>query len=392
MESSTQKGMMPGDPSSVQEVSLYIHVPFCKRKCDYCHFYVIPDNEEHQLLWMEGFHKEWQLRLGSLEGKSITSIYFGGGTPYLLGPKRIQEVLQKIQDEAHLLPNAEITLEANPEDLTLSSLEEHARIGINRMSVGVQTFDDSLLQKISRGHTAQKAIEGVEQIFRAGISNISIDLMYDLPGQDLPTWERSLDQAFSLPISHLSLYNLTLEPHTSFYKHKEQLVQQMPNEEVSATMYELAQSKAAQAHWEQYEISAFSKKGKASQHNLGYWQGRPFLGLGPSAFSFWKGSRFRNIPRLHKYLRALSQDLLPEDFREKLSPEAARREMLIVAIRPLEGIHLPTFQAQYGLLEEETRLTLEKLVQQGLLEENSQRVRLSKKGILLYNHIASELV
>jgi len=370
------------------DVSLYFHVPFCTRKCDYCHFYVIPDQERDKNRLAEGFRLEWQQKLPLLANKDIVSVYFGGGTPSLFGPERISEVLSRIP----ISDSAEITLEANPEDITLPLMTSYASAGINRVSIGIQSLDDALLQRLGRIHSAKRGLDAVCITAEAGICNISIDLMYDLPGQTLHHWETTLDEVCKLPIAHLSLYNLTIEPHTVFFKHQDVLKKIIPDAEVSLSMYEMAIAKLQEAGLLQYEISAFAKEGFISRHNTGYWLGRPFLGFGPSAFSDWTGRRFRNVANLNKYLRALEDHASPVDFDEKLEPQARRRELFVIAIRLLQGVDLAAFEKQHGPLDDETKEVISFLADQRMLTAANGRVSLTKQGILFYDTIASDLI
>lgn len=334
--------------------SLYIHVPFCTKKCNYCHFYVIPNQDRFQKIYMKSLKKEWEAKKELLEGWKIASIYFGGGTPSLLGPKNIATILS-------WLPFApEITLEANPESIGHFP-------GITRLSIGVQSFDDALLKKLGRSHTAQMAKEA---ILRARIENISIDLMYDLPDQTVLQWEASLNEALQLPIKHISFYNLTIEPHTSFYKNRNQL--RLPSDEESFRMLELIEEKCE--GFERYELSAFAKKGFESRHNIGYWTGRPFLGLGPSAFSYWEGARFRNPAHFHKWSRAVNS----YDFYEKLPREESQKELLAIGLRLIKGV--------------ETDLDVSELIHEGWLKQEGKRVRLTEKGRLFHDTVAEKIV
>ena len=374
------------------DISLYFHIPFCTRKCDYCHFYVVPDKEPSKQDLMEGFEVEWQLRRPFLAGKRIVSIYFGGGTPSLLGPDRIKTILGWIHRDCVLDPDAEMTLEANPENVTLPLMQAYAEAGINRVSIGIQTLDNRLLQTLTRSHNAQKGIQAVCQTVDAGIRNVSIDLMYDLPGQDLSAWQNTLAQAVDLPITHLSLYNLTLEPHTVFFKKQDILRKQIPDEETSLRMYEMAVDMLEKGGLSQYEISAFARDKKMSVHNVGYWTARPFLGFGPSAYSYWNGKRFRNVCNLSKYCKALTAGDSPVDFEEELDPSAKRRELFVVQIRLREGVDLNDFQKKHGSLEKEDFRILDELKAQGLVSLSSNQIRLTRRGILFYDTVASELI
>ncbi len=359
------------------KISVYFHVPFCTKKCPYCHFYVIPDREAYQRLLTQTLALEWQMRLPLLSPHSITSIYFGGGTPSLY--RGIPGILEKIPRNA----DCEITIEANPEESSYELFSQFQTWGINRLSLGVQSLDDSSLETLERSHSAKKAKEAIWNAKRAGFQNISIDLMYDLPGQTEKSWRTTLDQVSELPIQHLSLYNLTIEPHTSFHKRKVQT----PNGETSLALLSAALETFERIGLKRYEISAFAIPGFESRHNLGYWTGRPFLGFGPSAFSYWEGERFRNVANIHRYARNLKAGLLPVDFREKLSPLESAKERLAIRLRTREGV--PWEEWQVG---EETKKTIEHLRDLGLVIQENSHLKLTEKGMLYYDTVASELI
>lgn len=375
-----------------QEISLYFHIPFCTRKCDYCHFYVLPDQERDKQKLAEGLQLEWNLLQPFLVQKNITTIYFGGGTPSLFGPERIKNILEFIQNDSVIQTNAEVTLEVNPENVTLELMQAYAKAGINRVSIGIQTLDRDLLTLLGRLHTPDRAIQAIQTTYQAGIQNISIDLMYDLPRQTLQHWGKTLDSVKELPITHLSLYNLTIEPQTIFFKNQTQLRPLIPNEEVSLEMYEMAMTHFEEIGLRRYEISAFAKEGYESKHNSGYWKARPFLGLGPSAFSYWEGKRFRNIAHLERYCRMLQAGQFPRDFEEKLDPEAHRRELFVINIRMREGVNLETFAQRHGALDQITLKTIKRLTAEGFLSLNNQHVQLTQKGVRFYDTIAVELI
>jgi oxygen-independent coproporphyrinogen-3 oxidase len=371
-----------------QSFSLYFHIPFCTRKCDYCHFFVLPDKEAFKIQYMESLEQEWCLRLSELTRKNLESIYFGGGTPALLGPERVHSILKWIKKAFPVSDSIEITLEANPENITLELMQAYKKAGINRVSIGIQTLYDPLLKTLGRTHSASKALEAVHATVQAGISNISIDLMYDLPDQKLSIWESTLQQAVKLPITHLSLYNLTIEPHTVFFKHKEDLAKRVPDTESSLAMYEIAVDILQAAGLKQYEISAFAKDNFYSRHNTGYWTGRPFMGFGPSAFSYWHGKRFKNVSHLNNYSRQLNEGKFPVDFEEELDLEAKSRELLAIQLRLLEGVDL----ANFTKLHQETLKALEKLEQQEFICRDKNRIKLTRRGILFYDTVATELI
>lgn len=328
---------------------------------------------------------EWQQVQPLFQGKNLVSVYFGGGTPFLFGPKRIKQILDLVSPAQ----DAEITLEVNPENATLEAMKEFAAAGINRVSLGIQTLDAPLLTRLGRLHSPITAKNGVYAIADAGIENISIDLMYDLPGQTLMSWENTLQEAVKLPIKHLSLYNLTIEPQTVFFKYRKEIEKEVPTEDVSLEMILRAESVLQEAGLMRYEISAFAHPGSYSRHNTGYWTGRPFIGLGPSAFSFWEGRRFRNIAHLSRYVDLLEKGESPVDFEEQLKSPERERELIAIQLRLNQGIDINN-----ALIDPETKQILETLCQDnaGLLVRQDAYYRLTDKGRLFYDTVASEII
>lgn len=377
---------------SLESISLYIHIPFCAHKCGYCHFYVVPDQETSKNDLLEALEKEWESILPQLKNKRCVSIYFGGGTPSLFGPHRVSTLITRIRKECVVLDEVEITLEVNPEDASEELFAAYAQAGINRISIGVQSFDDVLLRSLTRKHSAQDCSQAVYNAVRAGIKKISIDLMYDLPGQTLAVWRNTLHTALALPISHLSLYNLTIEPHTSFDRKRAMLEERRPPPCESRAMYEETIVMMEAHGWVHYEISAFGRQGEVSLHNVGYWLGRSFLGLGPSAYSYWEGARFRNVAHLKQYCAAMKEGRSAVDFSETLSLEASHREHLIIRLRTTEGIEVIPFQRQYGAFSAETLSLFRRFEEQGWLKEKGGRIWLTREGKLFYDSVAVELV
>lgn len=373
-------------------ISLYFHIPFCSKKCDYCHFYVLPDKQIFKDRLVEGLHSEWLSVSKIFKGKRLRSIYFGGGTPTLLGPKSIQTILSWIHKYFGSLDEVEVTLEANPEEINLDLMQSYAQVGVNRISMGIQSLDDHLLKLLSRQHSAEKAVTAVHKVYEAGISNISVDLMYDLPQQTVESWKNTLKEVTDLPITHLSLYNLTIEPHTVFFKKRENIKKFLPDEDTSLKIYEMALEEFENCGLEQYEISAFHRKKSYSRHNVGYWIGRPFLGFGPSAFSYWQGKRFRNVANLHKYSRGLAIGESVVDFEEKLLDKAKIRELFAINLRLKEGIDLHHFEMRHGEIDKELLSTIDKLCEDGMLSQIESHVSLTNRGRLFYDTVAAEIV
>lgn len=376
-----------------QEGSLYFHIPFCSRKCPYCHFFVLPNEERFKKALLDALALEWKQTVSKLASHKIVSIYFGGGTPSLFGPAAIAQVLDWIRSSGvECAENCEITIEANPEETSILLIKGFADAGINRLSLGVQSLNDALLKQLGRQHDAKRALNAIYEVHAAGIHNISIDLMYELPNQTLESWKSTLHELSSLPITHLSLYNLTIEPETLFFKRRKQLTPLLPAPEVNLEMLHTAVSFLEKIGLKRYEISAFAKEGYQSRHNSGYWLARPFLGLGPSAFSYWKGKRFRNVAHLGKYTEALQGERSPVDFEEELSEENKKRELLAVQLRLSRGVELQTFEKQHGLLSQELHQTIDQLIKKGWLELRGTLLKLSQEGTLFYDSVATELI
>lgn len=379
-------------PHAADWISLYIHIPFCSHKCPYCHFYVIPDKVHFKELLLKGLALEWQSIVPQLKGKKLASIYFGGGTPTLFDSHRTAQVLDWIGTYFGNLDGVEITIEANPEQISYQQIHALKQIGINRVSIGIQSFHEQELHILDRRHSPEKARESIFTVKEAGIDNISIDLMYELPRQTKTQWEETLGVAATLPITHLSLYNLTIEPHTPFDRQKKKLEPLLPDEETATEMYETAISTLGKAGLHQYEISAFCRKGFESRHNVGYWTGRFFFGMGPSGFSYFGNKRYRNIANLVRYTKLLEEGNSPIDFEEELPIEARRKELLALALRLRKGVNLEEFEKHFGSLENETRASIASLKEQNLVVQTADVICLSHKGILFYDTVASELI
>lgn len=360
--------------------SLYIHVPFCLKKCPYCHFYSIYPTEERKKSLVDSLIKE----IKSYPLFSPISIYFGGGTPSLLGTDYLSQILNSLD----LTKTLEITLEINPNDVSFEKILEFKKIGINRMSIGVQSFIDEDLKELGRSHDSQMAIDAIWNIYNAGIKNISIDLIYDIPNQTKKNFEKSLDFAIFLPITHLSLYNLTIEEGTVFYKNKNQILAKIDNKN-SVHFLNMALKKLKSGSFKRYEISAFSRD-KISIHNIGYWTAREFIGVGPSAFSHYEGKRYKNVSNLDLYVEKIQSNQSPCDFQEKLSSIRARKEQIAIQLRVIDGIDLEKFKKQFGwskILDRE----INKLIEEGFLKKTN-RLKLTKRGTLFYDLVAERII
>lgn len=377
---------------SKKEFSLYIHLPFCKKKCGYCHFYVTRDDEAAKEALLEAIALHWHAIKEKCKGRKLVSLYFGGGTPTLLSPKQIGKLVELIALD-YDLSGVEITLESNPETMTPAAALGYKAVGINRMSFGLQSLDDGELKQLTREHSGERGEEAVVTAFNAGIEEITVDLMYDVPGQTLASWKRTLQRAVELPITHLSLYNLTIEPKTAFSRQRERLQALCPSDELSAEMYREAVTTLEEGGLKQYEVSAFAKSGSYSRHNSGYWLGRSFLGLGPSAFSDWDGRRFQQVADLKRYCSEVKSAGDATTFSEELPLKERSRELLAIGLRLKQGLSLKRFEERGALVDEEVRAALKHLVTIGLLQTaDGDTHALTERGFLFYDEVATLLV
>jgi oxygen-independent coproporphyrinogen III oxidase len=372
-------------------LSLYFHIPFCKKKCPYCHFYSVADNEALKDRYEIALCTEIDKSSEKIQGRQIVSIYFGGGTPFLFGPERTSVILKKLSG-FQLDPSCEITIETNPETTTIEDLQGHASIGINRLSIGAQSFTEEHLTTLQRNHSPENTLQVIKDGLTCGFSNISIDLMYDLPHLSLDSWQKTLEHACSLSIQHLSLYNLTIEPKTPWFRKKAEIESAMPSDEISLQMYQAAQEITKTHGFYQYELSAFAKPGFSSRHNIGYWNGRDFLGFGPSAFSFFQGIRSSNIANLSKYLESQENNGSAVDYVEQSRADKRLREMVAIGLRMNSGICLRDLEQQWGTADEELVDTLHRLETLNLIKTKGSVLSLTEQGRYVYDSIAVEII
>ncbi|MDR3565213.1 MAG: radical SAM family heme chaperone HemW [Negativicutes bacterium] len=363
-------------------LGVYIHIPFCRRKCLYCDF---PSSAGGEALFEDystALCREIAGRGGLLSAHRVDSLYFGGGTPTLLPLAQLESVVACLQKHSSIEPGAEFTLEANPGTLDGSKLTALHALGVNRLSIGVQAFDDQVLVRAGRIHTAAEAIFAVEQAADCGFTNISIDLMYGLPGQSLASFRAGLEQAVALPVSHISVYGLKVEEGTPFHHALMAGNLDLPDEDEEAAMYELAADFLPQRGYRRYEISNYAKAGAECRHNLKYWRYQPYLGLGAAAHSFLGGERRANIADAADYIAQLDHDCQAVECRETPDPDVAIAEYAFLALRTAEGLQYKDFTAQFGVdFSVMFAETVKRLASQGLLECTEAGVRLTIAGM-----------
>lgn len=369
--------------------SVYIHIPFCLRKCNYCDFVSFPADDCRQRLseYSGLLQKELELYQKKICLDSMHTIYFGGGTPSLMEPSQIAGLISLFP------PAEEVTLEANPETLDEERLAAFRQAGINRLSMGVQSFDEKLLQSMGRGHSPAQAIEMVAAARKAGFDNISIDLIYGLPGQTADGWRQDLEQALALETEHISLYGLTIEPGTPWGSMVQKGQLAPVDEDLAADMLEIAMDRLEQAGFNHYEISNFARPGYESRHNLAYWRRENYLGLGVAAAGCLLEHRLYNYKDYEDYEQAVSEGRLPLMDEEILHIDQVIGEAIFLGLRLSEGIDFAAFQTQYGLdPRRRFRRAIGKMSAAGLLQVDNEGMRLTKRGVLLGNQVFEQFV
>ena len=369
---------------------LYIHVPFCEKRCVYCSFYSTVHGKEERDAFVRTLAKELAFRHNDAP---ISTLYFGGGTPSQLDDEEMEAVFSAIHRHCVLSPHAEITFEANPDDISQQKVVHLRQLGVNRISLGVQSFDDRRLSFLNRRHTAQQALDAIDILRTKGIENISIDLIFGLPGQQLTDWNKELAQAFELPITHLSAYSLMYEKGTPLYYARERGAVKECDEETSLSMFQMLCTSAQCAGFEQYEISNFARPGYRSRHNSSYWHGIPYLGLGPGAHSY----DGKNCRRVNDY--SLRRDMEAERAKtfadvphtlEKLSADECYDELICTRLRTCEGLSLQEVPAS-------RRSALLRMarphIDGGRLElDADNHLRLTASGIFVSDDVMSDLM
>lgn len=369
---------------------LYIHIPFCKQACHYCDFHFSTNTTQKRAM-AEAIAREIVLRQSYLPDGDMETIYFGGGTPSMLDEAELHLLLDTVHRHFRVAPGAEITLEANPDDLNAASLSMFARAGINRLSIGIQSFHEPHLRFMNRAHTALEAEQCVKIAQNAGIDNISIDLIYAIPSENHDILHADLAQAFALNVPHISAYCLTIEPQTAFGSWLKKKKIKPIEEEYAAQQFEILVSSLAGEGYEQYEISNFARNGRYSRHNSSYWKQHPYLGVGPSAHSYNGTTREFNISHNAKYLDALQKGIIPATV-ETLTGADNTNEYLLTGLRTIWGVDLQKLQElSNGAFAAQHRQELDGMIRKGWVREDLGTLRLTEAGKLFADRISSDL-
>ncbi len=369
-------------------ISLYIHIPFCRRKCHYCDFVSFIADRAELKRYISYLKKETEIFFSrfSVGEIPVKTLYIGGGTPSLMESEDLGDLLDFLSKSFNLFPLYEFTIEANPETLDLLKFEEFKAIGVNRVSMGAQSFNDRTLNILGRIHNAHRIYEGFEVLRRAGFDNINIDLMFNLPEERVEDTLSSLRKAIELSPEHISYYSLTIEEGTFFYDIKDSLYLPAEAEEVREYKQGIALLKKSGYH--QYEISNFASEGKRCLHNIAYWESLPYLGLGVSAGSFIGGERTRNVSNLSLYYDKLCHHEMPYELREKLTGVKLKGEYIMMSLRLLEGVNNLSYYNKFGVFpEEDFADEIAYLKEYKFLSVDKYGFRFTKRGILLANEV-----
>ncbi len=399
-----------------REMSLYIHIPFCVRKCNYCDFLSFSSSDTVKKQYIkalcqeiESFFAVQKQEKDNTEEIIIKTIFFGGGTPSILEAKQIEEVMDIIRRSCVIDSDAEITIEMNPGTIKREKLETYQKIGINRLSIGLQTTDDERLKVLGRVHTYEQFLENYKMARELGFQNISVDLMSALPKESIKDYQKDLERVLQLEPEHISSYSLIIEEGTPFYDNDE-ILDHLPSEEEDRAMYELTEQMLLERGYHRYEISNYAKTGKESRHNSVYWTGGEYVGFGLGASSYLRsdhpylqdskeqleqcyGVRFKNETNIKQYIQNSYVPILEKEEVTFLSKQEAMEEFMFLGLRMMQGIKEQQFLEQFHIsVQSVYGDVVEKFVGMGLLEQTDGRIYFTKKGIDVSNSILCEFL
>lgn len=388
---------MQQDKSSaqVQKCGLYIHIPFCIRKCLYCSFFSVPARDDIFNRYCDALtkHLKQLARDNHSNPLKVQTIFFGGGTPSILPVELLSELLFICRGCFPCSDNLEISMEANPATVNRDDLDVLFQAGFNRLSIGVQSFDNEDLVNLGRSHTVQDAKNVFMMARRTGFANISLDLMYGLHNQTISDWRKTLKTALELEPDHLSIYELTIEEGTNYANRLSQGVLHLPDEDEVLSMMQATLEETSKRGFQRYEISNYAQKGKECRHNINYWQNAEYIGVGAGAVSCLSGQRSTLISDIDEYCRIIEAGNSPVTESEALDPEARFRETVIMGLRMTKGISISGLEKRFSLnVIKYYDETLQKLLKDNLLEIADDYLKLSEQGLRLANMVMSELV
>lgn len=374
-----------------EKLGIYIHIPFCKAKCDYCDFYSLPEREGTMDDYLKALIAHIKETAPLAKGWQVDTVYIGGGTPSFFGAKRLSALLGEVKKRFNVARDAEITCEANPESVDLKFLKTVRRAGVNRLSLGMQSACDAELHAVHRLHDFSQVVQAVQWARKVKLKNISLDLIYGLPGQDMQTWQKSVEAALSLEPEHLSCYGLKVEPGTPL-DGRVMRGEVLPDDDTQADMYLWTVERLQKAGYPQYEISNFARPGFQSRHNLKYWMSRPYIGFGPGAHSDFGGRRYSFVRDLDKYIMGILNGgrVIDED---QLIPHRERGgEYLMLRLRTVRGIEEWEYRREFSMNFDPLEQKLEEYEHQGWAAKKDRRWHLTPKGFLVSNQLIGDLL
>jgi oxygen-independent coproporphyrinogen-3 oxidase len=372
----------------MKEAAVYVHIPFCVKKCSYCAFNSYADLRHLHQTYVDGLVEEITQSVRERGPMRALSLYLGGGTPTVLSAELLARTLMICVDHCHPVDGVEITIEANPGTVDAAQLSALKTLGVNRLSLGVQTFDERMLALLGRVHSAEEARATYHQARDAGLENINLDFIYGLPTQDLRHWEMDLSKAIGLRPEHLSLYCLSVERNTALARRISSGELPSLDPDLAATMYELAEARLAKAGYVHYEISNWALAGRECQHNMTYWRNQPYLGIGAGAHSFDGRFRYYNVLAPEEYIRLVRAGQDPAVERSEIDRLTEMSETMIMGLRLTRGVSFEAFEERFGLsLVEVYGVQIRRLMELGLLDANGSSLRLTVRGRLLGNEV-----
>ncbi len=374
-----------------QTLGLYIHIPFCRSKCAYCDFYSLPSSEDRMDEYQRALLAHLNESAPLASTYKVDTVYFGGGTPSYYGGKRLAELLKCIKKNYHVDKQAEITLEANPDSVDVKMLKGLRKAGFNRISLGVQSANDCLLSSLGRPHTFQQAQQAVAAARKARFDNISLDLIYGLPGQSMADWQTTVEQILALEPEHISAYGLKVEEGTPLHRRVEN-GEILPDDDDQADFYLWAVDRLAQAGYDQYEISNFAKPNRLSRHNHKYWMAQPYMGFGPGAHSDFGQRRYSFLRDLDGYIKGVLEGSTIVDEDDQIPQKERSGEYLMLRLRTTHGIEEWEYRRSFYMNFEPIEKKLLEYESQGLARRNDRRWQLTPKGFLLSNFIIGSLL
>lgn len=370
---------------------IYLHIPFCKGKCAYCDFYSVARKQSKQH-FVDAILREIELRKSYLDHEKIQTIYFGGGTPSMLAIKDIDKIIAALHKNFTIEKHHEITLEANPDDLSTNYIKGLKSIGVNRLSIGVQSFNTDDLKLTRRRHTAKQAVESIQNAQNQGFKNISLDLIYGLPNLSLTRWKKNVKKALLLNIQHISAYHLTIEPQTLFYKYHQNGKLNLPSENESIDQFKLLKELTEKNGFIHYEISNFAKDGSISLHNTNYWMDVKYLGLGPSAHSYNLTSREWNIANIYAYMDGIFQGKLQNET-ETLTKKEKYNDFVITSLRTMWGLNTEKLKNKFNKKYSNDFIKKSKKhIDQKLMKTEGENYFLTDKGMFISDHIIKDFL